>query len=178
MVEVFVSRLGLDSSTVSYVVVLQEKQGTRLLPIWIGKPEAESIVYHMHNVKRARPLTHDLVRNLIVGLKAQLRRAYISRVEDRTYYAELQLQRDDLLVNIDARPSDSIAIAIRLNAPIYAADDLLHDPGEDDDLESDESDDVTDVEEARAPTESELNAEELKRYLETLRPEDFGKFNP
>jgi bifunctional DNase/RNase len=180
MVEVFVSRLGRDSSSSSYVVVLQEKQGTRLLPIWIGKPEAESIVYHMHNVKRARPLTHDLVRSLIVGLGAQLRRAYISRVEDRTYFAELQLQRNDLLVNIDARPSDSIAVAIRLNAPIFAAEDLLRDPDEDE--ESDISFE-TDEPEATASDEveqsaEEFNAEELKRYLEALRPEDFGKFNP
>lgn len=177
MVEVFISRLGLDSSTSSYVVVLQEKQGQRLLPIWIGKPEAESIVYHMHNVKRPRPLTHDLVRSLIVGLGAQLRRAYITRVEDRTYHAELQLQRDDLLVNVDARPSDSIAIAIRLNAPIFAAEELLRDPGDD---EADDDDDTPSfgVAAPEFSTDAELNAEELKRYLETLRPEDFGKFNP
>ncbi len=178
MVEVFVSRLGLDSTTSSYVVVLQEKNGPRVLPIWIGKPEAESIVYHMHNVKRVRPITHDLVKTLILGLGAQLRRAYISRVQDRTYFAELQLQRDDLLVNIDARPSDSIGIAIRLNAPIFAADDLLRDPA-DDDAEDTESEMAF---EAEAPSEfgadAEFNAEELKRYLEKLRPEDFGKFNP
>ena len=181
MVEVFVSRLGLDSSTSSYVVVLQEKNGTRLLPIWIGKPEAESIVYHMHNVKRVRPITHDLVKTLIVGLGAQLRRAYISRVEDRTYYAELQLQRDDLLVNVDARPSDSIAIAIRLDAPIFAAEDLLRDPGDDDDDEEATEASFEDQEASDPGTmgsDAELNAEELKRYLETLRPEDFGKFNP
>jgi bifunctional DNase/RNase len=180
MVEVFVSRLGRDSSSSSYVVVLQEKQGTRLLPIWIGKPEAESIVYHMHNVKRARPLTHDLVRSLIVGLGAQLRRAYISRVEDRTYFAELQLQRNDLLVNIDARPSDSIAVAIRLNAPIFAAEDLLRDPDEDEDsdisFETDEPESTANDEVEQSA--EEFNAEELKRYLEALRPEDFGKFNP
>jgi bifunctional DNase/RNase len=180
MVEVFVSRLGLDSTTSSYVVVLQEKQGTRLLPIWIGKPEAESIVYHMHNVKRARPLTHDLVKSLIVGLGAQLRRAYISRVEDRTYFAELQLQRNDLLVNIDARPSDSIAVAIRLNAPIFAAEELLRDPDDEDESEvSFESDEGSSLPGAEVELNAEeINAEELKRYLEALRPEDFGKFNP
>src|SRR3954469_885985 len=168
MVEVCVARLGFDSSTSSYVVVLQEKQGTRLLPIWIGKPEAESIVYHMHNVKRERPLTHDLVRSLIVGLGAQLRRAYISRVEERTYYAELQLQRDDLLVNVDARPSDSIAIAIRLNAPIFAAEDLLRDVSDDDD-EADSSVPLDSDELAGSglSPDDELSADELKRYLET-----------
>jgi hypothetical protein len=102
MIEVLVSRLGLDSATNSYVVVLQERGGTRLLPIWIGQPEAESIVRHMHNVKGVRPLTHDLVRNLILGMGAQLRRVQITRVEKSTYYAELQLQAGESLVHIDA----------------------------------------------------------------------------
>jgi bifunctional DNase/RNase len=101
-------------------------------------------------------------------------------VEDRTYFAELQLQRDDLLVNIDARPSDSIAIALRLDAPIFAAENLLRDPSEEEDdsgvsFEEEGEDDET----PSSPlSESEMSSEDLKRYLETLRPEDFGKFNP
>ncbi len=186
MVEVFVSRLGLDSASNSYVVVLQEKDGVRLLPIWIGQPEAESIVLHMHNVKRERPLTHDLVRSLIVGMGAQLRRVLITRVTNRTYFAELQLQHADALVNIDARPSDSIAIALRLGAPIFAHEDLLVDPTDDADTDDDEEEDTTpDFFAPSAPADvlpevnaAELTAEQLKRYLETLRPEDFGKFNP
>src|SRR5215213_3053934 len=174
MIEVLVSRLGLDSATNSYVVVLQERGGTRLLPIWIGQPEAESIVRHMHNVKGPRPFTHDLVRSLIVGMGAQLRRVHITRVEKSTYYAELQIQRAETLVHIDARPSDSIAIALRLAAPIYVADELLVEPDDDED-----TDDVTGAgEEAEsAPASdaaSELSADQLKSYLENLRPEDFG----
>jgi len=180
MIEVLVSRLGLDSATNSYVVVLQERGGTRLLPIWIGQPEAESIVRHMHSVKNARPLTHDLVRNLILGMGAQLRRVQITRVEKSTYFAELHIQRGDTLVHIDARPSDSIAIALRLSAPIFAAEELLVEPTEDDEEEQGE---VPGVGESEGPDlsdadESELSAEQLKAYLENLRPEDFGKFNP
>ena len=180
MIEVIVSRLGLDSATNSYVVVLQERGGTRLLPIWIGQPEAESIVRHMHSVKNARPLTHDLVRNLILGMGAQLRRVQITRVEKSTYFAELHIQRDDSLVHIDARPSDSIAIALRLGSPIFAAEELLVEPTEDDEEEQGE---VPGVGESEGPDlseadESELSAEQLKAYLENLRPEDFGKFNP
>lgn len=187
MIEVFVSRLGLDSASNSYVVVLQEKDGVRLLPIWIGQPEAESIVLHMHNVKRARPLTHDLVRSLIVGLGARLVRVNITRVEDRTYFAELRLQHADALVTIDARPSDSIAIALRLGAPILAAEELLADPDEDTGTgdDGDEADATPDFGIAHASSnadaemsDAELTAEQLKRYLESLRPEDFGKFNP
>jgi bifunctional DNase/RNase len=178
MIEVIVSRLGLDSSTNSYVVVLQERGGTRLLPIWIGQPEAESIVMHMHNVKRARPLTHDLVRSLILGMGAQLRRVQITRVEKQTYFAELQIQRGETLVQIDARPSDSIAVALRLSAPIFAAESLLVEPadGTGDDGEEESEPDFSGAAAERA--DAELSAEQLKAYLENLRPEDFGKFNP
>jgi bifunctional DNase/RNase len=181
MIEVTVSRLGLDSTTNSYVVVLQERDGTRLLPIWIGQPEAESIVMHMHNVKRSRPLTHDLVRSLIVGMGAQLRRVQITRVEKSTYYAELHVQRGTEIVQIDARPSDSIAVALRLSAPIYAAESLLVDPT--DDAEESEEEGTPDepdlgLGQPEVRDDAELSAEQLKAYLENLRPEDFGKFNP
>jgi bifunctional DNase/RNase len=186
MIEVIVSRLGLDSSTNSYVVVLQERGGTRLLPIWIGQPEAESIVMHMHNVKRVRPLTHDLVRSLIVGMGAQLRRVQITRVEKSTYFAELQIQRGETLVHIDARPSDSIAVALRLSAPIFAAESLLVEPAEVTDEEGEEEEgngessepDFSTPDPETAQDDAELSAEQLKAYLENLRPEDFGKFNP
>ena len=173
MIEVVVARLGLDSSTNSYVLVLQEKGGDRLLPIWIGQPEAESIVMQMHNLKRVRPLTHDLCKNLIQGLGGQLRRVQITRVEKNTYYAELHIQRaDGGLAQIDARPSDSIAIALRFNAPIFAAETLL----------SNMTIETSEPEETEATFQQggspELDAEQLKNYLEQLRPEDFGKFNP
>ncbi len=189
MIEVTVSRLGLDSSTNSYVVVLQERDGTRLLPIWIGQAEAESIVMHMHNVKRARPLTHDLVKTIILGLGAELTRVHITRVEKSTYFAELHFQQRGEMVDVDARPSDSIAIAIRLGAPIFAADALLVEPDDTDDDGDDEDADPDAAWKAAVPppetedspdgdVEGELNTEQLKAYLETLRPEDFGKFNP
>ncbi len=169
MVEVVVARLGLDSTTQSYVLVLQEKGGTRLLPIWIGQPEAESIVMQIHSIKRVRPLTHDLCKNLILGLGGSLRRVQITRVEKNTYYAELHINRGDNVVQIDARPSDSIAIALRLSAPIFASEALLS---------SIEVEDQSDESSAPAMSEEgELSADQLKEYLENLRPEDFGKFN-
>ena len=125
LVEVEVMRLGLDRSTNSYVVILQEKGGARLLPIWIGQPEAESIVIEMNKLKRERPLTHDLCKNLIIGMGGTLRRVNITKVENRTFYAELHIARDSGAVHIDARPSDSIAIALRFEAPIFAQESLL-----------------------------------------------------
>jgi uncharacterized protein len=170
VVEVVVARLGLDSTTQSYVLVLQEKGGTRLLPIWIGQPEAESIVMQIHSIKRVRPLTHDLCKNLILGLGGSLRRVQITRVEKNTYYAELHINRGDNVVQIDARPSDSIAIALRLSAPIFASETLLSS------IEVEDSTDESSAQAAATDT-SELSADELKEYLENLRPEDFGKFN-
>jgi bifunctional DNase/RNase len=172
MVEVRVARLGLDSSTNSYVVILQEKNGNRLLPIWIGQPEAESIVMQMNNVKRERPLTHDLCKSLIVGLGGSLQRVQITKVQKNTYFAELHVANADGIVQIDARPSDSIAIALRLAAPIFAQESLLTamDDGEAEEGESD-------GEAAPRPSGDEMNAEQLKEHLEKLRPEDFGKFN-
>lgn len=169
MIEVVVSRLGLDSSTQSYVVILQEKEGQRLLPIWIGQPEAESIVMQMHNIKRVRPLTHDLCKSIIVGLGGELKKVHITRVEKNTYYAELHIARNGDVVQVDARPSDSIAIALRLAAPIFASETLLSD------VQVEEATESLDAETMRST--SELNAEQLKEYLERLRPEDFGKFN-
>jgi bifunctional DNase/RNase len=174
MIEVVVSKLGIDPGTKTYVVVLQEKGGARLLPIWIGQAEAESIVMHMHNMKRARPLTHDLCKTIITGLGATLRRVQITRVENNTYYGELLLDRDANSIRVDSRPSDAIAIALRLEAPIFAAESLLMVPEDDDESEGESFGSAPGLQ--GTDTSSELSAEQLKMYLEQLRPEDFGKF--
>ena len=170
MVEVTVARLGLDSATNSYVVVLRERGGRRVLPIWIGQPEAESIVLQMNQVKRERPITHDLCKSLIIGLGGTLRRVSITRVQKSTYYAEMQIEGPTGVVEVDARPSDSIAIALRLDAPIFAPSSLL--------TTLDDTAEAEGEELSVDPPDSELTAEQLKAYLENLRPEDFGKFSP
>jgi uncharacterized protein len=174
MIEVSVARLGLDSVSSSYVVILQEKGGDRLLPIWIGQPEAESIVMEMNHIHPPRPLTHDLCKRLITGMGASLRRVQITKVQDNTYFAELHLHRGEDVFHIDARPSDSIAIALRFAAPIFAQESLLTA------IEVEESEDASE-EEGEIPLTPEeprdLSAEQLKEYLEKMRPEDFGKFH-
>ena len=173
LVECEVMRLGLDRSNNSYVVILREKDGERLLPIWIGQAEAESIVIEMGKLRRERPLTHDLCKTLITGMGGTLRRIEITRVENRTYYAELHIRVDERLIQIDARPSDSIAIALRFSAPIFAQEDLLTSLIFDDSTEDAES-----FPSAAEPEQSdEMTPSELQKYLENLRPEDLGKFN-
>jgi bifunctional DNase/RNase len=157
-----VAHLGVDRNTESPVVILREKEGSRVLPIWIGPAEASAIAMELQGVKAARPMTHDLLKQVIVGLGGELRRIVISAVKENTYFAELLIQREDHVFQVDARPSDSIALALRLQAPIFASDQLLDQSG----VVADETDG------------SSRDADRLREYLERLDPEDFGKFNP
>lgn len=163
MVEVIVARLGLDSSSDSFVVILRERAGTRVLPIWIGRPEAESIAMELNQVPRERPMTHDLCTTLIGALGGVLERVVVTRVQHRTFFAELHLQTPTGAQRIDARPSDSIAIALRCQAPVFVAEALLAAPDEP---------------MPEPPASSQMTADQLKAYLANLRPEDFGKFKP
>jgi bifunctional DNase/RNase len=165
MVEVTVSRLGLDATSQAFVVVLEEKSGTRVLPIWIGRPEAESIAAHLNGVERERPMTHDLAASMVQGLGGMLRRIQVTKVVKGTYHAELHLTRGGAPVVVDSRPSDAIAIALRLQAPIFVAENLFGEEGEEHD-------------EPAAADDDHLSAEELQRRLAQLRPEDFGRFTP
>jgi uncharacterized protein len=176
MVEMTVARLGLDGTTNAYVVILQERGGRRLLPIWIAQPEAESIVRQMKHAKPDRPMTHDLCKNIIVGMGGTLRRVHITKVEKNTYFAELHVQREEGQVQVDARPSDSIAIALRFGAPIFADDTLLVEPDGDEDADDDEETFTPDEPTAGGAGPGGMTPEELKEYLEKMRPEDFGKF--
>jgi uncharacterized protein len=177
MIELSVARLGLDSMSKTYVVILQEKGGERLLPIWIGQPEAESIVMEMNHVHPPRPLTHDLCKQLISGLGGALQRVQITKVEKNTYYAELHIRRGDSVFHVDARPSDSIAIALRLAAPIFAPESLLSTLQLDEGEEAGAGDSPAVLESQNEMEQRRMEAEQLKEHLEKMRPEDFGKFN-
>lgn len=164
MIEVVVAHLGLDRGTNTPVVVLRERDGTRLLPIWIGPAEANAIAMQLQGVTAERPMTHDLLKQIVHGLGGRLRRVFIASVKKNTYFAEMIIDREDHVFQVDARPSDSIALALRLEAPIFTDEQLLNDST----VESAES---------TQPDDS-LNAESLKKYLEKLDPQDFGRFNP
>jgi len=182
MIEVRVQSLGLDKASNTPVVILQELDGERVLPIWIGPGEASAIAMELAGMKFSRPLTHDLLASMISGLGAKLVRVLITKVMENTYYAELIVERDGELISVDARPSDSIAIALRMGARILTTDALLEQTA----VDVQEAGDMADPEEFSSAGEEEaeerdqagLRADELKEYLRRLDPEDFGRFNP
>lgn len=173
MVEIQVQSLGLDKVSKTPVVILQEVDGERMLPIWIGAGEAQAIMMELAEVKFSRPLTHDLAASLIRGLGGSLERVVITRVEDNTYYAELVITRGSEVVSVDARPSDSIAIALRMKARLFTSDQLLSAAP----IQLEEAGEV-DLETTTEPEGQGMTAEQLQEYLKKLNPEDLGRFNP
>lgn len=156
----------MDDRHKSPVIILQEKDGERVLPIWIGGSEAHAIMAQIAGKKFQRPLTHDLMVSVIKDLGAKILKVTITDLKDNTFYAEVLLQRHNELIKIDARPSDSIALAVRTNSPIFIAEKLLEEgPRQDKPKKKSEKE----VQEERARN--------LKKFLENLRLEDFGKFS-
>lgn len=179
MVEVKVQSLGLDRTSNTPVVILQEKDGSRVLPIWIGPGEASAIAMELAGMKFSRPLTHDLFASMIRGLGGMLMRVMITKVIENTYYAELIVQRGSEVITIDARPSDSIAIALRMNATIFTTEDLLEDTSiEIADAAASTEDFITESNAGGEKDVGGLSPEELREYLRRMNPEDFGRFNP
>ena len=178
MKEVTVQSLGLDRNSNTPVVILQETGGQRVLPIWIGPGEASAIAMELAGMNFSRPLTHDLMASAITGLGGALQRVVITKVVDNTYYAEMIIARDGEYFSLDARPSDSIAIALRMNAAIYTSDELLEHTS----IEISEPDDLEDSLELDEPEQGDPGdvapPEDLKEYLRRLHPEDFGRFTP
>lgn len=177
LVEVKVQSLGLDRTSNMPVLILQEMEGDRVLPIWIGPGEASAIAMQLADMKFSRPLTHDLLASVLSGLGGKLRRVVITRVADSTYYAELMIERGEDQISVDARPSDSIAVALRADARIFTEEELLERAS----IEIAEEDTNFTLQSTESESEESSpfsNADELKEYLRRLNPEDFGRFSP
>ena len=175
LVEVKVQSLGLDRTNNNPVVILQEESGEKVLPIWIGPGEASAIAMQLADWSFSRPLTHDLLVSVLGGLGGTLERVVINKVVENTYFAQLIIHRNGTVLEVDARPSDSIAVALRMNAKIFAEEALLE-PAT---VEIAEEESVSlDSETFQTPTTPELGAQNLKDYLRKLNPEDFGRFTP
>ncbi len=177
LVEVRVQSLALDRSTNTPVVILQELEGERVLPIWIGPGEASAIAMQLADMEFSRPLTHDLLCSVLKGLGGDLQKVIITKVESSTYYAELIVRRNGEVFSLDARPSDSIAVALRVEARIFAQDDLLEEAT----IEIAEDESAAELSFGTQEIETEqqtMGPEELKEHLRRLNPEDFGRFTP
>ena len=129
MIEVVIASIRVSLMSQNRIVELREEGGDRILPIWIGPFEAESITFQLQGVDVPRPLTHDLLKSVIESLGGEVLHILISGLEKSTYYARIVLDVDGDTVEIDSRPSDAIALAVRVNSPIYVADEVMEQAG-------------------------------------------------
>lgn len=160
MIEMKVMGIALDTRTGSPIVVLHDKENRRALPIWIGSAEASSIIRKIENLSVTRPMTHDLIISIIEKVGYKISKVEINDVEKETYFATIFLENEDdgKIIEIDSRPSDAIAIAIRIDAPIYVTANVLSNG-------SVSTDSTKDAQEA----------EEFKNFVQSLKPSDFAK---
>jgi len=147
LVEMKVEGLLFDPRSNMYILLLKEINGDGTLPIWIGKPEADSIALALGKVLTPRPLTHDLIKNIVDGLRFKVTRIIVTDILDNTYYALVCLSDGKKETSIDSRPSDAVAVALRTSSPIFVEEGIIE----------------------------RRNKDELEEWLKNLRPEDFGK---
>lgn len=156
-VEMKIRGLMIDPTNNIPIVVLKDVDGNSVLPIWVGMPEANAIALEIAKEATARPMTHDLIRNMLFGLDAGVKKVVVCDLKEDTYYAIIWVERDGKLIAVDSRPSDALAIALRLDCPIYVEDSVLKT--------------------SRAASLSEPGStEELRRWLEGLKDDDLGQY--
>src|SRR3954451_14202984 len=143
------------------IVLLKTAEGNKFLPIWIGHPEAAAILMKLQSQAPPRPMTHDLMSELLEQLEAQVIRITVTELRENTFYAQITVQQEGREIEIDSRPSDAIALAIRAEAPIFAADRVIEESA----IEF-EGEDVD-------PQQLEVEVEKFKRFLDDVTPEDF-----
>ena len=175
MVEVRLRAVRVDLQSNTPVLLLQESEGLgRTLPIFIGAPEATAIAFALQGMDTPRPMTHDLIRDLLEALGSDVIRVVVTELQSSTYYAEIVLRQDGREVPVSSRPSDAVAVAVRTGAPLFVADDLMDAEGimlaVDEEEESDECSD----EESDDNGNPEEIVGEFRSFLDTIRPEDFS----
>ncbi len=165
MVEIQIDGLAMDLVSNSPVVVLASKELNKVLPIWIGHNEAWAIAMEISGLGSKRPLTHDLFKNAILAMGAKIEKVEITDLKDQTFYARLHILFDDKHIDLDCRPSDSIAIALKAQCPIFVNEELF----------------VAHEEEPDVPKEKQMPQsgppESLADRLKKIDPEDFGKYS-
>jgi uncharacterized protein len=157
MEKMTVRNLAMDPVLERPIVLLANEKGDRIVPIWVGVFEANAILIELEKLTTPRPITHDLMKQLMKGYGIQLHKVVISDLREGVYYADLEVSLEDKTVNIDARPSDAIALALRFDAPIYVTDAVIE--------KSDSAEHGAEIAED----------EELRRWIDQLKPGDFEK---
>src|SRR5271169_641198 len=157
-VEMTIRGLLMDPVSNMPIVILKDVAGESVLPIWVGVYEANAIALEMEKVSTPRPMTHDLIKNVLTGLETQVHKVVVTELKEDTFYAVIWLEREGHVVSIDSRPSDALALALRVDCPIFVEDEVLKNSK----LAANASDRVT--------------SEELRKYLEGLNDDDLGKY--
>jgi len=157
-IEMTIKGLMIDPITNMPIIILRDKDGQRVLPIWVGVFEANAIALQIENVSTPRPMTHDLLRNVIQDLQARIVKIVVSDLKENTFFALIYLQRNGEFIVVDARPSDAIALALRARVPIFV-EDVVIDNARSLDVSPEKPD-----------------SERLQKWLESLDPDDLGKY--
>jgi uncharacterized protein len=158
-VEMKIRGLMMDPVTNMPIVILKDVASTHVLPIWVGIYEANAIALEIEKVSTPRPMTHDLIKTLLLGLDAGIQKVVVNELKDETFFAVIWVQRNGELISVDSRPSDALALALRLDCPIYVDDAVLKNSKQ-----------------AATLTDRAGNNQELRRLLESLGDEDFGRY--
>ena len=157
LIEMKVKNLAFDLAKSGAMVFLEEMNGKRVLPIWIGIFEANAIALELRKINTARPMTHDLILNIIRGLNAEATKIVVTELKDNTFYATIHINTKKGEVEIDSRPSDAIALALRVDTPIYVVEEVITQAGRHDD---------------ETKTEEKTD-DDFMKWLEKLDPDDF-----
>ena len=157
-VEMRIRGLMMDPVTNMPIVVLKDVGGDSILPIWVGIYEANAIALEIEKVATPRPMTHDLLKNLLLGLETHVQKVVVSELRDDTFFALIWLEKDGQMMSIDSRPSDALALALRVDCPIYVEDEVLK------------------TSKVSGNAGDKVGTEELRKWLENLNDEDMGRY--
>jgi bifunctional DNase/RNase len=158
MIEMKVKGIALDTNNLATVVVLKDSEERKYLPIWVGYNEATAIALALEGMKPPRPLTHDLMKSIVEQCNLKIDKIFISELKDGTYYAQMNVEAGGNVLNIDSRPSDAIALALRLKIPIYVSEMVVMEASVDAD-----------------PEKEREESKKLEKFIEDIKPEDFLK---
>ena len=160
-IEMNIKGLMIDPITNMPIIILRDQEGQRILPIWVGVFEANAIALQIENVQTPRPMTHDLLKNIIGDLSASVERIVVTELKENTFYARIHLRRNGTAIEVDARPSDAIALALRTQSPIFVEEAVI--------------DNARSVDSSRDASSS-MDVTRLQKWLENLSDDELGKY--